>query len=168
MTALMPSTAATDRYSILPTPIGELLLRGDGEALTRVDFVDGRDAVPPRADWVCDDAAFAGAREQLSAYFAGELTQFELTLQTGGTPFQTRVWDALQEVPYGQRTTYGAIAAQLGNPRAGRAVGLANGRNPISIIIPCHRLVGADGSLVKYGGGMHRKEWLLAMEARLA
>ena len=155
-----------ERYSLLATPIGEMLLRGDGAALTRVDFVDGRDAVLPEDDWVRDDAAFADARTQLTAYFAGELTSFDLTLAPDGTPFQTRVWDALQAIPYGQRTTYGAIAAQLGNPHAGRAVGLANGRNPISIIIPCHRLVGADGSLVKYGGGMHRKEWLLAMEAR--
>jgi methylated-DNA-[protein]-cysteine S-methyltransferase len=157
---------AAERYSIVETPIGPLLLRGDGTALTRVDFVDGRDAAPPQADWIRDDNAFAQARSQLAAYFAQELTCFDLALAPGGTPFQARVWDALQAIPFGQRTTYGAIAAELGNPRAGRAVGLANGRNPISIIIPCHRLVGADGSLVKYGGGMHRKEWLLAMEAR--
>jgi methylated-DNA-[protein]-cysteine S-methyltransferase len=156
------------RYTLMPTPIGELLLAGDGQALTAVSFTDGRKAPQPvPADWVRDDGAFAQAIAQLRAYFAGELHTFELPLAPHGTPFQRRVWDALLAIPYGTTTTYGRLAQQLGDPRAVRAVGLANGRNPIPIIIPCHRVIGSGGSLTGYGGGLERKQWLLQREGAL-
>jgi len=149
-------------YSIFASPIGDMLLTGDGAALTGVDFLDRTaDPVGQR-----DDGAFAEATTQLRAYFGGELTEFNLELATGGTPFQQRVWSALRAIPYGTTTSYGRLAATLGDVRATRAVGSANGRNPISIIIPCHRVIGADGSLTGYGGGMDRKQWLLALEGR--
>ena len=156
------------RYTLMPTPIGELVLAGDGQALVAVSFTDGRKAPQPvPTDWVRDDGAFARAIAQLRAYFAGELRSFELPLGPRGTPFQRRVWDALLAIPYGTTTTYGRLAEQLGDPRAVRAVGLANGRNPIPIIIPCHRVIGAGGSLTGYGGGLERKQWLLAREGAL-
>jgi methylated-DNA-[protein]-cysteine S-methyltransferase len=151
---------------VLATPIGELLLRGDGEALVALDFADGRDVAVTEPDWRRDDAVFARARAQLQAYFAGELTDFELELAPRGTAFQLQVWHAVRAIPYGETSTYGVLAQQLGRPTAFRAVGAANGRNPISIIIPCHRVLGSDGGLTGYGGGMQRKEWLLAHEQR--
>ena len=104
-------------------------------------------------------------REQLDAYFAGELETFDLDLDPHGTPFQQRVWDELTRIPYGETISYSELAHRLGDPKLVRAVGLANGRNPISIVIPCHRVIGADGSLVGYGGGLERKRWLLEHEA---
>ncbi|TYK50696.1 methylated-DNA--[protein]-cysteine S-methyltransferase [Actinomadura decatromicini] len=112
------------------------------------------------------DEPFASAAEQLSAYFAGDLTEFDLPLNLLGTPFQQQVWTALQEIPYGETTTYGQIAVDLGKPSASRAVGLANGRNPISLIVPCHRVVGANGALTGYGGGLDRKRYLLDFERK--
>ena len=114
------------------------------------------------------DAPFATVIEQLSAYFAGELTEFDVPLNLQGTPFQKRVWDSLQEIPFGETTTYGQIATDLGKPSASRAVGLANGRNPISIIVPCHRVVGSTGDLTGYGGGLERKRYLLGFERKIA
>jgi methylated-DNA-[protein]-cysteine S-methyltransferase len=152
------------RYAVIDSPLGEILINGDGHTVAGVDFVDSRNATPVDPTWERDDAAFAEAARQLKAYFAGELKQFDLVLETGGTPFQRRVWTALLGIPYGTTTTYGRLAQQLGDPRAVRAVGLANGRNPISIVIPCHRVIGADGSLTGYGGGLPRKQWLLAHE----
>jgi methylated-DNA-[protein]-cysteine S-methyltransferase len=152
------------RYTVIGSPLGDILISGLDHAVTRVDFVDSRNAPQIDPTWERDDAAFADAAQQLRAYFAGDLKQFELRLDTGGTPFQRRVWTALLSIPYGATTTYGRLAQQLGDPRAVRAVGLANGRNPISIIIPCHRVIGADGSLTGYGGGLPRKRWLLAHE----
>jgi methylated-DNA-[protein]-cysteine S-methyltransferase len=149
-------------YTIFASPIGDLLLTGDGAALTGVDFLN-RSADPV---WQRDDGAFGEATAQLRAYFGGELTEFSLDLAPRGTPFQQRVWSALRTIPYGTTTTYGKLATALGNARAMRAVGLANGRNPISIVIPCHRVIGANGSLTGYGGGMERKQWLLAWEGR--
>jgi methylated-DNA-[protein]-cysteine S-methyltransferase len=149
-------------YSIFASPIGDLLVTGDGDALTGVDFLDRvTDPVGQR-----DDGAFGEANAQLRAYFGGELIEFSLELAPRGTPFQQRVWSALRTIPYGTTTTYGKLATALGDSRATRAVGLANGRNPISIIIPCHRVIGADGSLTGYGGGMERKQWLLALEGQ--
>ncbi len=148
-------------YTIFASPIGELLLTGVGRALTGMDF----DRIPDPS-WQRDDSAFDEASDQLRAYFGGELTEFSLKLAPRGTPFQQRVWAALCAIPYGTTTSYGRLAGGLGNARATRAVGSANGRNPISIIIPCHRLIGADGSLTGYGGGMERKQWLLALEGR--
>jgi methylated-DNA-[protein]-cysteine S-methyltransferase len=149
-------------YSIFASPIGDMVLTGDGSALTGLDFVDSVGEPSGQRD----DGAFADATAQLRAYFGGDLTEFELDLAPRGTPFQQRVWSALRAIPYGTTTTYGTLASGLGDTRATRAVGAANGQNPISIIIPCHRVIGADGSLTGYGGGMQRKQWLLALEGR--
>lgn len=150
----------------MPSPVGELLLAGDGEALLGAWFLD--EHAPPRVSptWVRDDGAFGQAVAQLRAYFARELTAFDLPLAPRGTPFQQRMWAALREVPYGATTTYARLAEQLGKPRAARAVGLANGRNPLAVVIPCHRVLGSDGRLTGYAGGLHRKQWLLALEGR--
>ena len=146
-----------ERYAQIDSPIGPLLLTGDDESITGLYM--SRDPDGRR-----DDGAFTRAREQLDAYFAGELEIFDLPLAPRGTEFQRRVWDELRQIPYGQTTSYGALAAKIGRPDACRAVGLANGRNPISIIIPCHRVIGASGALTGYGGGIERKRWLLAHE----
>ena len=151
-------------YTTMDSPIGELTLTGNGMALTGLYMVRREEARP---DWVRDDEPFAEARRQLGAYFAGELTAFDLPLAPRGTPFQKRVWEALRSIPYGRTASYRDIAVLVGNPAAVRAVGAANGRNPISIIVPCHRVIGADGSLTGYGGGMERKRWLLDLEARI-
>jgi methylated-DNA-[protein]-cysteine S-methyltransferase len=151
-------------YTTIDSPIGEILLTGEGGALTRL-YMSPFDVDP---GWEHDPAALAGPARQLAEYFAGERTEFELELSPAGTAFQQRVWALLLEIPYGETTTYGALADELGNPRTVRAVGLANGRNPISIVVPCHRVIGADGSLVGYGGGLERKRALLAHEAEVA
>jgi len=154
-------------YTTIDSPIGELMLVGDEQGLTGLYMEIQR--YGPRLDpaWRRDTAPLTAAAEQLEQYFAGERTDFELSLAPRGTPFQQRVWDLLLEIPFGETTTYGALARQLGNPRTVRAVGLANGRNPISIVVPCHRVIGAGGSLVGYGGGLDRKRALLAHEAEV-
>ncbi len=154
------------QYTLFDSPLGDLLLVGDGGALTGIWFPESDGATPIESSWSRDDGAFADTAAQLRAYFAVELTEFNLELAPRGTPFQHRVWDALQRIPYGTTTTYGKLAEGLGEPRATRAVGLANGRNPIPIVIPCHRVIGANGSLTGYGGGMQRKQWLLSHEGR--
>ena len=153
-------------YSRMPSPIGELLLLADAQALTGLYMADHAGFHAPSADRIEDDAALADTRAQLTAYFAGELRQFDLPLAPRGTAFQNRVWQALRDIDYGATESYGALARRLGNARASRAVGLANGRNPISIIIPCHRVIGANGQLTGYGGGIERKRWLLTHEQR--
>jgi methylated-DNA-[protein]-cysteine S-methyltransferase len=151
-------------YQVHPSPIGELLLTSEGETLTGL-FME-RSSHPPRRgpSWVRDDEPFREVRDQLDEYFAGDRTAFDLPVAPRGTPFQQRVWAALREIPYGRTASYSEIARRLGSPRAVRAVGGANGRNPISIVIPCHRVISADGSLGGYGGGLGRKEFLLAHE----
>jgi methylated-DNA-[protein]-cysteine S-methyltransferase len=162
-----PDPGARRRYAVVESSIGELLLVGDGRALTGIQFdLDGDWRVG--GDWVADPAALAGAVEQLRAYLAGELTVFDLPIAIGGSDFQQRVWRLLAEIPYGHSTSYGALAARLGRPGASRAVGLANGRNPVPIVLPCHRVVGASGALTGYGGGLDRKRWLLDLEQRRA
>jgi methylated-DNA-[protein]-cysteine S-methyltransferase len=155
-----------------PAPVGELLLTADAGGLTGVYFEPHRwgPSAGDVARWRRGDLAgvIAAARAQLAAYFAGELTAFDLPLAARGTPFQERVWRALREIPYGATVSYGELARRLGDPRATRAVGAANGRNPLSIVVPCHRVVGADGTLTGFGGGIERKRWLLAHEQRLA
>lgn len=153
-------------YSYLESPIQQLTLTSDGESLTGLRMVERRHAPEMTAEWKRDDhaAPFAEARRQLLAYFNGELTEFTLPLATGGTAFQQRIWQHLLQIPYGETISYGEMARRIGNPNASRAVGAANGRNPISIIIPCHRLIGTDGKLTDYGGGLERKEWLLIHE----
>src|ERR671937_2578160 len=148
-------------YTYLRSPLGDLLLFGDEQALRGV-YMDAK--APPA--WRRSDEAFAAAGEQLDQYFAGERRDFDLPLDLRGTPFQRRVWNALLTIPYGETRSYGEIAEQIGAPGAARAVGLANGHNPIAIIVPCHRVIGASGSLTGYGGGLDRKRSLLALEMR--
>ena len=150
-------------YATVDSPIGEILLTAAGGALTRL-YMSPFHLDPT---WEHDPAALAEPARQLAEYFAGERTEFELELRPAGTAFQRGVWDLLLGIPYGETTTYGALAAALGDPRKVRAVGLANGRNPISIVVPCHRVIGADGSLVGYGGGLESKRTLLALEAEV-
>ena len=151
------------RYRTIDSPIGLLTLAGDGPVLTNLRMVD-QTYEPDRADWELDDRAFPDAVEQLEAYFAGELHDFDLRLEIHGTDFQKRVWNALRTIPYGETRSYGEIAQQIGAPTAFRAVGLANGHNPIAVIVPCHRVIGANGSLTGFGGGLERKSALLDLE----
>jgi methylated-DNA-[protein]-cysteine S-methyltransferase len=148
--------------SYISTPIGELLLVSNGDALTGV-YMAPHPFEPGRRD----DALLRPARDRLRAYFAGDLLDFSLPLAGAGSTFQTRVWEALCSIPYGSTASYGDIARRIGFPKASRAVGAANGRNPISIIVPCHRVIGADGKLTGYGGGLNRKRWLLQHEKKV-
>ena len=148
----------------IATPIGPLVLHGDGEALTAVYYP--RHPSRPETDVRDEAAPFSAVVLQLEEYFAGERTAFDLPLAPHGSPFQLECWAALTEIGYGETRSYGEIAASLGQPGAARAVGLANNRNPISIIVPCHRVIGADGSLTGYGGGLEAKRYLLDLEAR--
>jgi methylated-DNA-[protein]-cysteine S-methyltransferase len=152
-------------YRTIDSPIGPLALAGRGKVLTYLRMVD-QTYEPDRTNWVPDDRAFPDAVEQLEAYFAGERTDFDLELSLAGSEFQRRVWQALLTIPYGETRSYGEIAEQIGASGAARAVGLANGRNPIAIIVPCHRVIGASGSLTGYGGGLERKQSLLELERR--
>jgi methylated-DNA-[protein]-cysteine S-methyltransferase len=155
------------RYRTINSPIGPLTLAGSGSALTNLRMVD-QTYEPSRADWSVDPGAFGTAVEQLDAYFAGELVDFDMELDLRGTEFQRRVWQALLTIPYGETRSYGEIAEQIGAPGAARAVGLANGHNPIAIVVPCHRVIGASGSLTGYGGGLDRKRTLLELEKQRA
>ena len=152
-------------YTSAESPIGELLLLGDGRELRGLHMQDGRKAVRLEPGWRHSGEPFSAVLEQLREYFAGRRFGFDVSLGFRGTPFQLLVWNALREIPYGKTLTYGELARRIGRPGAARAVGLANGSNPISIIVPCHRLVGADGTLVGYGGGVGRKRFLLSLEA---
>jgi methylated-DNA-[protein]-cysteine S-methyltransferase len=151
------------KYAYVDSPIGELLLAGDEHVLRELHFAGAR----PEPTWEHDPEALAEPARQLREYFAGERREFELELEMAGTDFQRAVWDLLKAIPYGETTTYGEIANALGRPDRARAVGAANGRNPIAIIVPCHRVIGADGSLVGFGGGLNRKKALLALEHAL-
>jgi methylated-DNA-[protein]-cysteine S-methyltransferase len=150
----------------IDSPIGELQLISREDKLVGLRMHAQRPSrdTPPCNDR--EDACLARAVEQLEAYFAGELTDFDLEVDLQGTPFQRRVWAALREIPYGETVSYGELARHVGQPGAARAVGLANNRNPLAIVVPCHRVIGADGSLTGYGGGLERKAWLLEHEAR--
>ena len=151
-------------YDVAPSPVGDLLLSAGEAGLTGVWFEphDGR----LRREWRRDPARLRQAREELAAYFAGELTRFTLTLAPAGTPFQLRVWEGLRRLRFGETVSYSELARRIGAPDAVRAVGAANGRNPLPIIVPCHRVIGADGSLTGFGGGLERKRWLLNHEAQ--
>ena len=153
------------RYMQVPSPIGTLLLTGNGRALTGVHMFPHPPGLTTDAMEDPGDRLLAEAAAQLDAYFRGMLRAFSLPLAPQGTAFQRRVWEALGTIPYGETRSYGAIASAIGSPGASRAVGLANGRNPIAVITPCHRVIGADGSLTGYGGGLARKRWLLDLEA---
>ncbi|AVH55500.1 MULTISPECIES: methylated-DNA--[protein]-cysteine S-methyltransferase [Streptomyces] len=168
------------QHTVIDSPYGPLTLVADDGVLCGLYMAGQRHrppeetfgmGVPPRERsraWGSDDTPFGEATAQLHAYFAGELKEFDLPLRLAGTPFQRSVWDLLRTIPYGEIRSYGELADALGNPKASRAVGLANGKNPIGIIVPCHRVVGANGSLTGYGGGLDRKKRLLDFESGTA
>jgi len=153
------------RYRIIESPVGYVTIAGDDD-----DTISGlrmEDHAHPPADlddWEPDDGAFPAVVDQLRAYFAGDLTDFDVKMRLEGTDFQRRVWAGLLEIPYGETISYGELATRIGRPTASRAVGLANGRNPVSIIVPCHRVIGASGALTGYGGGIENKRTLLDLE----
>lgn len=157
--------ASVPTWGIVQSPLGPLLLTSDGSGLTGLFFEHHVRRPPLDPAWPRNDRFFTGVRDQLDAYFAGRLDRFDVALAPRGTAFQTRVWAALTAIPFGRTVTYGELAARLGAPTASRAVGLANGRNPISIIVPCHRVVGASGKLTGYAGGLEAKRRLLDLEA---
>lgn len=153
------------KHTTITSPIGRLLLVGDERTLRGLYMLDG--PRPPALDpgWTEDAGPFAAVTTQLHEYFAGERTDFDVDVELVGTPFQRRVWSALRRIPYGQTISYGELALRIDQPSAVRAVGLANGRNPVSVIVPCHRVIGANGTLTGYGGGVERKRLLLDLEA---
>lgn len=152
--------------TFIDSPIGRLLLTAQDAALTAIHLEEARAPVPAERGWILDATAdpLPAAVRQLEEYFDGRRREFDLPLRLHGTEFQRRVWARLFDIRYGETWSYGQLAARVGNPKASRAVGLANGRNPIPILVPCHRVIGADGSLTGYGGGLERKRWLLAHE----
>jgi methylated-DNA-[protein]-cysteine S-methyltransferase len=162
---------ASTKVARVPSPVGELELLATEAGLVGVRFETSRHAAPPPEDCEPDDGrgpageTLTRVRHQLEEYFACRRTAFDLPLAPRGTPFQERVWRALLDIPYGTTSSYAAIARRIGAPDAARAVGAANGKNPIPIIVPCHRVVGAHGELTGFGGGIERKRWLLAHEA---
>ena len=154
------------RSRTIDSPVGLLTLAGD-DVLTRLVMHEQRHAPLDQLDWPEDKNAFGDVVDQLKAYFEGELIDFDVDLRLDGTNFQRRVWQGLQEIPYGETWSYGQLADHIDSHGAQRAVGLANGKNPIAIIVPCHRVIGASGKLVGYGGGLDRKGFLLALEGAL-
>ena len=153
-------------YTRFESPVGRLLLAADAKGLRRVSFENSKRSAPPESNWKQNRAAFAEVIRQLQAYFRGELKEFDLPLAMEGTEFQLRVWNKLREIPYGETISYAQLAGRIGNPKAVRAVGLANGSNPIPIIVPCHRVIGSDGSLTGFGGGLPTKKRLLELESK--
>jgi methylated-DNA-[protein]-cysteine S-methyltransferase len=160
------TTAGVSCYARLEGPVGPLMLMADDSGLRRIDFVNGRNPVRSHPQWREGVERLGETIRQLHAYFAGELKAFDLPLAPQGTPFQLAVWKRLCEIPYGETISYGELARRIGNPNASRAVGLANGSNPIPIVIPCHRVIGSNGKLTGYGGGLPIKEKLLGLERR--
>jgi len=152
-------------YCYLNSPIGDLLLAGDDDGLSLIGFPKGKMRHDPEPDWIFNEKRLAEACQQLTEYFAGERKEFDLPLQLSGTEFQVQVLEELLRIPYGETTSYGDIAKRIGRPKAMRAVGAANGRNPIPIVIPCHRVIGSSGDLTGFGGGLDTKEALLRLEA---
>src|SRR5437016_12394309 len=148
------------------SPLGPLMLVADDAGLRQIVFPSNGSAAEPEPSWEENPSAFQEAIGKLTVYFAGQLETFDLALAPDGTPFQRRIWDELRKIPYGETISYGELARRIGNPNASRAVGLANGSNPIPIIIPCHRVIGSNGKLTGYGGGLPIKEKLLALERR--
>ncbi|WP_306338390.1 methylated-DNA--[protein]-cysteine S-methyltransferase [Streptomyces sp. KL118A] len=155
-------------HTLIDSPYGPLTLVATDGVLSGLYMTEQRHRPPEETFGDRDPAPFGEAIGQLEAYFAGELTEFDVPLRLDGTPFQRTVWHGLQQIPYGETRTYGELAEALGKPNASRAVGLANGKNPIGVIVPCHRVIGANGSLTGYGGGLDRKQRLLAFEAGAA
>jgi methylated-DNA-[protein]-cysteine S-methyltransferase len=153
-------------FTQIESPIGPMLLAADEAGLREILFVNGRRPARPKPSWKEDHVPLNQTIRQLHAYFAGELENFDLPLAPEGTPFQLGVWRRLCDIPYGETISYGELAGRIGNPKACRAVGHANGSNPIPIVIPCHRVIGSDGKLTGFGGGLPIKEKLLALERR--
>jgi methylated-DNA-[protein]-cysteine S-methyltransferase len=159
---------ATPCYRYVESPVGRMLLVGDGTLLTGLYTAEHKRTRGPAADWRPSEDAFAAAVEQLAEYFAGDRQSFDVPLRLDGTPFQQGVWRELVRIPFGRTITYAELARRVGNPSASRAVGNANGRNPVSIIVPCHRVIGADGKLTGYAGGVDIKRRLLEWERSVA
>jgi methylated-DNA-[protein]-cysteine S-methyltransferase len=159
------TTDAKLLHTIIESPIGPLLLVGDGKALHGLYMQEGRKPMRISPSWEPSAAAFDEVSSQLSEYFSAARTEFELPLAPSGSPFQLQVWSALRDIPYGETISYGELARRIDQPSAARAVGMANGCNPISVIVPCHRVIGANGTLTGYGGGIERKRLLLDLEA---
>lgn len=156
------------RFSYHDSPVGALLLAGTDTTLDHISFPSGRTTIKPRRSWLRDDDFFTETRNQLDAYFAGELIEFDLPIRFNGSEFQNAVWRALYDIPFGETVSYGEIALRIGEDiSASRAVGIANGQNPLPIVVPCHRVIGADGSLTGFGGGLPTKQFLLDLEARV-
>ena len=151
-------------FKYYTSPVGKLLLAGDGDSLALLGFPKGKMQRRHEPHWVEDESAFAQVTAQLAAYFNGELKDFDLALAPSGTDFQMSVWQALQDIPYGATWSYGELARRIGKPKAARAVGAANGQNPIPVIIPCHRVIGGSGQLTGFGGGLETKQFLLDHE----
>jgi methylated-DNA-[protein]-cysteine S-methyltransferase len=154
-------------FTYLETPIGRLLLAGDAAALHFLSFPGGSKAFGPQPGWRRDDSPFSEAKRQLAAYFSGALRQFELPLVLSGTAFQNEVWNTLQTIPFGETRSYAWLAREIGSPKACRAVGAANGANPLPLILPCHRVIGSSGALTGFGGGIETKKHLLDYEFAL-
>jgi methylated-DNA-[protein]-cysteine S-methyltransferase len=155
-------------FAEIKAPVGRLIIAGDDEGLWLIEFERARHPEPRNADWGQGDTALLReTRKQLAAYFAGRLRTFDLPIATRGTAFQRSVWRALREIPYGATRSYADLACQIGKPNATRAVGAANGRNPVPIVVPCHRVLGSDGSLTGFGGGVDTKRFLLRLEGAL-
>jgi methylated-DNA-[protein]-cysteine S-methyltransferase len=154
----------TTYYSYIDSPLGKIFIQGDGQFLTGLYMPQHKHWSGPDASSQRSDAPFTVVGQQLAEYFAGERQQFDVPLKLAGTPFQQRVWQELVRIPFGTTITYAQLAERVGKPTASRAVGNANGRNPISIIVPCHRVIGTNGKLTGYAGGVDKKQWLLAWE----
>jgi methylated-DNA-[protein]-cysteine S-methyltransferase len=162
---MTPAANRPRSFTTIDTPIGPLTLTATDGVLDGLFMERHRHAPSAESSWIPDETPFSAPIAQLESYFAGEQVAFDVPVRLSGTEFQQRVWQGLREIPYGETISYGELARRLGSPGASRAVGLANGRNPVSIIVPCHRVIGADGSLTGYGGGLERKRWLLRHEA---
>ncbi len=161
--------AHTTFYTYVETPVGALMLAGcPDHGLRHIAFQSGKGAMAPEPEWKESKAPFREASRQLAEYFRGRRTRFDLRLNPEGTPFQRAVWNALADIPFGETRSYGDVARAVGRPRAVRAVGLANGRNPLPIVVPCHRVIGRTGKLVGYGGGLRVKQALLDLERQAA
>ncbi len=160
----MVQSSSSRSYWIWPSPVGDLLLVHDGKGLCRLQFQDGAHPLDIDENWKKQRSLLKDVITQLEEYFAGRLQRFTIPLSLEGTAFQRSVWRALKTIPYGKTVSYGAISNKIGNPKASRAVGAANGQNPVSIIVPCHRVIGANGKLVGYGGGLPIKSALLELE----
>lgn len=151
-------------YDIIDSPVGQLLVTGDGNTITGLYLENHKGGPSIESGWKRDPEQFQALRDQLAKYFRGELSDFDLKLNLKGTEFQQQVWKLLEEIPHGKTATYGELAGKLGRPQASRAVGSAVGRNPVSIVVPCHRVLGSNGAITGYAGGVKRKEILLELE----